>query len=202
MPERDSPEGRHPLLGRVKKQHREAFKARLVALGLDPESMRPILTVRDLRRRVYILKDGKAFMSISQDQASASLWWASAEFCEIEPELNEIVFTEADAKTRAYMETVLHKVVQDILARFPDVHQDLTPKYNKAFDRLESKIPFLRAMVSVGVQDAFEIVLVFAGVLVMVGIATVPRFLRRRRSRRASPVSATARSNLSKSGAV
>jgi len=138
----------------------------------------------DLRRRIYILKDDKAFMSISLDQASSGIWWASTEFCEIEPELNEIGFTEADAATRAYMETVLHRVVQDILARFPDIHEDLTPKYNKSFDRLEAKIPFLRALVSVGLHDDGTALLVFGGVLVVVGVVAVPRLLRGRRSRK------------------
>src|SRR5688572_26502151 len=106
MPNRNTPEGRHPMLGRVKEEHREPFKERLVGLDLDPKSMREILTVRDIRRRIYLKKDGQSFMSISHDQASAELWWGRAKFCELEPELNEIGFTEADEATRAYMETI------------------------------------------------------------------------------------------------
>ncbi|MGH7151458.1 MAG: CYTH domain-containing protein, partial [Planctomycetota bacterium] len=126
----NSEEDRHPMLGRVKPEHREPFKQRLAEMGLDPQRMKPILTVRDVRRRVYILRDGKPFMSVSFDQASSDIWWARTAFCEIEPELNEIGFTEADEETRAYMETVLAKVVADIRARFPSITQDLTPKYN------------------------------------------------------------------------
>ena len=181
MPNRNTPEGRHPMLGRVKEDHRGPFEERLAGLGLDPQSMRPILTVVDIRRRVYLKKDGKPFMSISHDQASASRWWGRAEFCEIEPELNEIGFTEADPETRAYMETVLHRVVQDIRTTFPDIQQDLTPKYNKAFDRLEEDIPFLRTVVSLGLQDDGGVVLVFGGVALMAGCIAVPQLLRGKR---------------------
>jgi hypothetical protein len=184
MPRGDTPEGRHPMLGRVKEEHRKAFKQKLVELGLDPQAMRPILTVRDVRRRIYLSKDGKPFMSISHDQASADLWWSHIEFCEIEPELNEIGFTEADAATRAYMETVLHKVVGDLLAKYPEIQRNLTPKYNKSFDALEKDIPFLRSMVSLGLQDDGTTMLVSGGVLLLVVGVTLPRVLRRRRADR------------------
>jgi len=184
MPRSSSAEDRHPMLGRVKPEHREAFKKRLVELGLLPVAMRPILTVTDLRRRVYLLKDGKAFLSVSHDQASSDLWWAHSEFCEIEPELNEIGFTEADAETRAYMETVLHRVVQDIKTKFPDIQENLDPKYNKSFDRLEAEIPFLRFLVRWGLQDNGPILLVFGALGLMGAFMTVPLALRRRRARK------------------
>ena len=148
-----SEEDRHPMLGVVKPEHREPFKKRLTELGLDPMSMKPVLTVVDTRRRVYLKVDGKAFMSISHDSAQSDLWWGHGQICEIEPELNEIGFTEADAETRAYMETVLDKVVADILTQFPQIQRDLTPKYNKFFDRLEEDVPFLRALVRTGTQS-------------------------------------------------
>jgi hypothetical protein len=189
-----TPEDTHPMLGIVKKEHRELFKKRLVDIGLDPQSMRPVLTVRDLRTRVYIKRDGKPFMSISFDQARSNLLWGEYHFVEIEPELNEIGFTEADAETRAYMETVLHRVVQDILTKFPDIRQDLKPKYNKAFDRLEEDIPFLRSMVSIGLQDDAELLVVSGGVVLIAMCIVVPRFLRgkRRKARTTAQIAVAA----------
>lgn len=186
MPRSSTPEDRHPMLGRVKKKDRGAFEKQLTSMGLNPESMRPILTVRDARRRVYLLKDGKSFMSISHDRASAGIWWANTEFCELEPELNEIGFTEADAATRAYMESVLERVVQEIRANFPGIEQDLTPKYNKAFDGLESEISFLRSLVAWGLQDDGPLLLVFGGVGVMLTGILVPRLLRKGSRKRGS----------------
>src|SRR5262245_5291814 len=43
-----TPEDTHPMLGKVKKQHRELFKKRLVDLGIDPQSM-PRSTSRFLK---------------------------------------------------------------------------------------------------------------------------------------------------------
>ena len=187
MPKRDTPEGRHPTLGRVKEEHRKPFKDRLEAIGLDPQSMQPILTVVDVRRRVYLKKNGNAFMSISFDQVQCDLLWAHVEFCEIEPELNEIGFTEADEATRTYMESVLAKVVGDIRAKFPEIQQVLTPKYNKSFDRLEAEIPMLRTLVKVGLHDDGAVLLVFGGVLVVLVVATVPRLLRGKRDKKKGP---------------
>jgi hypothetical protein len=143
-----SAEDRHPMLGIVKKEHRDLLKKRLVGIGLDPLSMRPVLTVRDLRTRVYVLRDGQPFMSISFDQVRSNLLWAEARFIEIEPELNEIAFTDADPETRRYMESVLAQIVGEIRAEFPAIESNLTPKYGKAFHALEAKIPFLRTLVA------------------------------------------------------
>lgn len=192
--EKSSADDAHPLLGIVKPSHRGPFEKRLTDLGLDVRSMKPVLTVRDVRRRIYWKKNGNAFMSISFDHAGARVWWSSAEFCEIEPELNEIGFTEADEATRAYMETVLAKVVADIRGRFPAITQDLTPKYNKAFDRLEQRLPFFRTLVRFGLQSNQGMYVFLSGcaLLVFVAYKVVAARLRPARPRRAAASSGAA----------
>jgi hypothetical protein len=144
---KQSPEDNHPMLGMVKSSQREAFKQRLKEIGLDPFSMKPVLTVRDFRKRIYITRDRKPFMSLSFDTASSVMWWAETKFVEIEPELNEIVFTEADPATKQYMETILHTLTSEIQQQFPFIDNDLTPKYNKSFHNLETQLPCLRFLV-------------------------------------------------------
>ena len=182
-----SEEDRHPMLGMVKPDHRELFKKRLSELGLDPMSMKPVLTVVDTRRRIYLKIDGKPFMSISHDNAKSDLWWGHGEVCEIEPELNEIGFTEADAETRAYMETVLDKVVADILTQFPAIQRDLTPKYNKFFDRLEDDVPFLRTLVKTGTQSEGYMYKLGALAFAVVGGAGWLGFTKVRSTRKKTP---------------
>ena len=143
----ESPEEKHPMLGIVKPSQREDFKQRLNALGLDPFSMQPILTVHDSRRRIYIKRDSKPFMSISLDIASAHILWAKTQFVEIEPELNEIVFTEANHETKKHMETILQKIMTEIKQRFTYIETNWTPKYKKSFNYLEAQLPFLRFLV-------------------------------------------------------
>jgi len=143
----NSPDDRHPMIGLVKPSLREDFKQRLQEIGLDPYAMRPILTIRDRRTRIYILRDGKAFMSVSHDKAWSDLLWARYEMVELEPELNEIPFTEADSAGRAYMAEIGAKVSSQIKEKFPYLTQDLTPKYNRAFVSFEEQIPFLRLLI-------------------------------------------------------
>ena len=182
-----TPEDSHPLLGIVKQSHREPFKKRLVEWGLDPQAMRPVLTVRDLRTRVYISRDDRPFLSISFDQARSRLLWAQTSFVEIEPELNEIAFTDADPETRHYMESILAAIVSDIRAHYPQIQSDLTPKYNKSFTGLEAQIPFLRPLVRTHLHETesfASLVLLALATLALGGLFTVQGIARRRPSRR------------------
>lgn len=147
-------EDAHPLFGIVKPSHREELKQRLRALGLDPSKMRPILTVEDLRRRIYITRYGEPFMTISHDQAHSELMWARAEVVEIEPELNEIPFTEGGPEVKRYMEQIGAKVSAIIMEEFPQIKQDLTPKYNKMFSQFEAEIPLLRLLIRTKLDNA------------------------------------------------
>ncbi len=137
-----SPEDMHPMLGLVKESQREELKAALKPLGLDALEMRPVLTIKDLRTRIYLLRDGKPFISISHDVASSEVNGKKAKIVEIEYELNEIAFTEADDETRKYMEAVNARLIEMVLRRFPDLKRDLTPKYNRAYEQLKKQGAF------------------------------------------------------------
>jgi len=171
----NSPEDAHPMLGIVKPSHREDFKARLTKLGFDPHSMRPILTINDIRRRVYVRRNNEPFLSVSFDNASASTLWAKWHFYEIEPELNEIPFTEGDEATRAYMEKINTEIINTLMTKFPYLKRELTPKYCKAFNAFESQIPLYRLLIKAGMDKADYLigagalgVAVFAGCIVIV----------------------------------
>jgi hypothetical protein len=161
-------EDQHPLLGIVKPSHREDLKQQLVKLGVDPHAMRPILTIRDLRKRIYILHNKKSFMSISLDFAASEMMWAKFKVVEIEPELNEVAYTEADSATRARMEAIGAKISETLMAKFPDLKRELTPKYGKAFNAFEAQIPFLRFLVKMNMNTMDSV----AGIALL-GIAIV-----------------------------
>jgi hypothetical protein len=143
----ESPEDRHPMVGIVSPSQRADFKKRLQTMGLDAMSMKPMLTVHDLRKRIYLLRDGEPFMSISHDTAHAGLLWAKFNIIEIEPELNEITYTEANQQKRDYMETVAAEITGTLMNTFPELKRDLIPKYGKAFNAFEGQIPRLRLLV-------------------------------------------------------
>ena len=108
-------------------------------------------------------------MSVSFDRVDSKMWWAETRFIEIEPELNEIAYTDANAETRAYMETVLGKIMAEIKTQFPYIEQNLTPKYNKSFNGLQEQLPFLALLVHAGMNNSLGMYVFFTmiGILVL-----------------------------------
>jgi hypothetical protein len=165
-----------PLLGIAKPSEREALRTRLVGLSVDPRSMRPIFTIRDLRHRIYLSRNSTPFLSVSHDHVTVKKLWATVEFVEIEPELNEVTYTDADPTTRAYMAAIGKRISDAILERFPDVRRDLTPKYGKAAAELEASIPGFRTLVRYDLHDGDGVaglLVIGLGVMGSIGVMTV-----------------------------
>ncbi len=138
----------HPVIGLIDKPLRGDFNQRMTEIGVDPYSLKEILKLKQLRHSLYITLNGKAFMSIRLDEVSSKkFWFIKWEHVELEPELNEVPYTEAAPEERERMEEISKKIVADILKEFPEIKRDLTPKYNKAFEYFESKIPFFHFLV-------------------------------------------------------
>ncbi len=166
---REGKENTHPLIGVIKESDRRAFFTETAKLGIDPFSLRPVVTLHNLRRRVYFKKGDQPFMSISFDYVNSNVWWAKANFVEIEPELNEEQFTAASPETRRYMEEKLHLLMTDLKTKFPYLQTNLTPKYNKTFERIEHALPFFRFLVQIYFHTVEGMLLVIAGILALIG---------------------------------
>jgi hypothetical protein len=138
----------HPILGLLKPSDRPEFKEVMSQLGIDPYSLKQILIIEQRRRSIYITRNGEQFISLRLDDDSSKLLGVEWKNIEIEPELNEIPYTSSDAEGKAYMEGINTKIIEDILNKFPYIHMDLTPKYNKAFAFFETKIPLFRFLVN------------------------------------------------------
>lgn len=145
-----SMEDKHPVLGLIKRGDRVAFKQTLAKLDIEAADLQPILTLTQRRRRIYISYNNAPFMTLSLDEVRSEALWAKIQFVELEPELNEIAYTEGDAILRNYMDEIAAKVTAGVRAGLPYLQRDLTPKYNKAFEALASKIPFYRFLVRHG----------------------------------------------------
>lgn len=171
----------HAMIGLVQKDQREEMKARVRDLGLDPYSMQPILTVLQNRRRVYVSDQHGAFATLTLDRCSTDSWGSSARWTEIELELNEVRYTEANEEGRQAMEAVNNAIQSDLLQAFPSIVQDQTPKYNKAFDQIVSTawVP-VRPLIGMGLDlgDFYALLFVVLG-----GVATgIVLLLRRKRT--------------------
>lgn len=122
----------HPFLGLVKRKYRADVIAHLQKIGVQAQELAPTIMIRQYRKRLYVLRDTLPFATITLDIDSAFWEGKSHAFTEMEMELNEISYTLGDSAQRARMEGINDRFREDLLARFPAIHQDQTPKYTKA----------------------------------------------------------------------
>lgn len=141
----------HQLIGIIAKPERDDFINRLAGLGIQAQSLKPILTINDFRRRIYFDRSGQPFISLSLDQSVTSKWWFKSQFTEIEPQLVETTFTASDEAGKIYMKNIVTEIIQAIQNQFPEAKIDFTPKYNKALNALEKKIPYFRFLIRWGI---------------------------------------------------
>ena len=123
----------HPLFRKIHRAHRKELAGRLNKLGIDGFSLFPTILIEQLRQRVYVSLNGGSFATFTLDGVTASFSGQSTHFTELELELNEINYTLGDSTTRAKMEEINEQIKGDLLATFPSIRQDQTPKYNKGF---------------------------------------------------------------------
>jgi hypothetical protein len=127
-----------PFLNLIKKTYREEIIKKLGQYKIDANSLKPFIVVGQNRKRVYIYKGQKAFSTITLDSVTATQNKDKVNFIEIEMELNEIAYTLANVQERKEMEKLNKTVMEDLMAKFPQIKQDQTPKYNKAYNKLKS----------------------------------------------------------------
>lgn len=147
---RQSADDRNPILGLIAARERDEFKSRMRELEIAVDKLRPILTIQQRRRRVYLNRDGATFISFSMDDAKSSLWWAHVEFSQMELELNELVYTEADKTAKESMQEIRSGMIDDLRGKFSYLEHDKNSKYNKTFDLLADKIPWMRLWFKLG----------------------------------------------------
>lgn len=146
-----SADDNHPLLKFLAAAQREELKARLLELQVEVYDLRPILTITQHRRRVYLDRDGETFISFSMDDASARAWWAKEEFSQMEVELNELVYTAADPFLQKRMQEIREVMIEDLRAQFDYLQDDQTIKYTKMFNALASRLPGMRFLIRLGI---------------------------------------------------
>ena len=163
-----TPDAQHQVLGLVDQDEREDCIRRITESGVDPYALRPVLRVDQVRRRVYLNDQQGAMATLTLDECSLREWGVRRNWTEIEIELNEIRYTEADEARRAWMKQLVTDVQADLQRQFPAILQDQTPKYTKAFRMMEqgAMVP-IRPMIARGVRsEAF-----FVGIWVVLAAA-------------------------------
>ena len=123
----------HPFWRHIKPKDRDDVRRFLSPLGIRADELRPALKLEQLRRRVYISEEGQAMVTITLDRVS-SAYFPYPSFTEMEIELNEVRYTGAGPAERERLEKFNAEVKQKIMAAFPGLKQDQSPKYNKMYD--------------------------------------------------------------------
>jgi len=176
----------HPLVGLVKRNEVGKFKTTFYTRNIDPYKLRPILTLNQNRRRIYLSDQNGAFATLTLDLVSTRSWGTNLKWAELELELNEIRYTEANSEIRQKMERVIEKIQGDIQQVFPAIVPNQTPKYNTAFISVEEAawLP-LRQVIHWGISaDGFSVVTIVLQIVLVAGLFYLGRKLWLRFKRR------------------
>ncbi len=109
---------------------REEVDFHLANFGITGSELKPVVKMKQLRRRIYMQQNGEPILTITLDKAS-SYYFPYSTFYEMELELNEIRYTQSTEVERQRMEALNTGIKRQLLTRFPSLVQDQTPKYNK-----------------------------------------------------------------------
>ncbi|MEL6988749.1 MAG: CYTH domain-containing protein, partial [Bacteroidota bacterium] len=121
------PKGRHAFWKYIKPNQRDDVDLQLANFEVLGDALKPKLKLKQNRKRAYISKAGQAFMTLTLDEVSY-FYFPYTSFTELELELNEILYTEANESTRKQMEEMNSKIKEELFAAFPNLVQDQTPK--------------------------------------------------------------------------
>ena len=168
----DHPGDDHPFLGLVDRDSRDIIMKQLTEYKIDPYSLFPTILLEQNRRRVYILYAGQPFATATLDRVTGIYQDQTVHFTELELELNEINYTEADSAGRERMRHYNTLLQDDIAHNFPSLKQDQTPKYNKAFNRM--KIDAYQAPPSKE-RFAYTFMGILGGMILFIVILVIPR---------------------------
>lgn len=128
----------HSVLGLVDPADRPELRTQFDKLDINVDRVRPILILNQNRRRVYVNDQDGAIATLTLDLCSTQSWGTDLRWGEMEMELNEIRYTEADTAGRAMMEAISEQMRNDLLKAFPQIKQDQTPKYNTSFEAINA----------------------------------------------------------------
>ena len=127
---------RHEMLKYIKKKDRRNLNYQLAKFGTESLKMRPEVTLRQTRSRIYITDSISSLATITLDEVT-NLKFPFQQYTEMELELNEVRYTANDKEGKRKMERFNEKLRNGLLESFPSLYQDQTPKYNKMKEMID-----------------------------------------------------------------
>ena len=130
--------GLHPFLKHVKRKDVNDVDLILGQFGTTSTEMQASIKLKQIRKRIYISDTEGALMTFTLDEVSA-FHFPYTQFVELELELNEVRYTDADFAGQAVLEEMNAKAKDAIFSQFENLEQDQTPKYNKMHAALSAQ---------------------------------------------------------------
>ncbi len=122
---------RHSFLKYLKNSDIDRMAEHLAEYKLRPEQVIQSLKLKQTRSRVYIKNnEGESIATITLDKVTNATF-PFQQFSELELELNEVRFTDADAKERSQMTALNENLKKQLLSEFPELKVDQRSKYRK-----------------------------------------------------------------------
>jgi hypothetical protein len=138
------PTDTHPLFRLVDRSQRADLLNAIRLMGIRPFDLRQSITLRQIRRRVYLNLNHQNFLSFSVDEYRSRVLTATASFASVDVGLAENVYTESNPAKRQQLWAIRSFVVADLQKAFPDLTVNTTEKYSLTLGQLLDKVPGLR----------------------------------------------------------
>ncbi len=139
----------HALLGLVARGDRPAIKECCAEAGIAPYDLRPVLSIRLARLRVYVGDQHGALATVTLDRWAVTDLGTDARWSDLAIELDHDRYAAVAAEQRHWMHGVRQAMQADVAGTFPALMPDQVSNYARAFDQLEHRswLP-LRTMVA------------------------------------------------------
>ena len=130
---------RHPFLKHIRRSDRESINFHISHLLIKVEQLQPAISLVQLRDRIYLSDTLGSIATITLDKVN-NMSFPFQGFVEMEIELNEIRYTEANSDEKNAMDKIREELKSIINNAFQDMNVDQTPKYNKMETLVEKNI--------------------------------------------------------------
>lgn len=122
---------RHAFLKHLKYADKERMAYHLSPYDVRPDELQAALKLKQKRQRIYLSDEaGESFATLTLDEVQHASFPFQT-FAELELELNEIRYTEADDQGRTEMEKVNSEIKNRLFGKFPMLKVDQRSKYRK-----------------------------------------------------------------------
>lgn len=165
----------HPVLSLIRRSERDTFREVMMQVGVDAADLQPTIRLDQHRRRLYLTRSGVLWGQVSLDVVECTQWWRTVRFALVEIANDEGTYTNATPEKQAAIAHLQDAIKADLLASFPELHVDLTPKYTMAYNLLEKQ--FISFPVALRYGWPIEVVIAAAATFVLAGLLVATRRL-------------------------